>query len=298
MLNVTRIPASPEEPDAVRAQMGQVFSDPPVLDGDALLDPVLPEAGGVPGTWVAAGGAPVEAGVTLYVHGGGFSFSNPPMERIMAYRLSRATGRPAFAVDYRLAPAHPYPAAVEDVLAVYRSLLGQGVPAERILLVGESAGGTLILSALLMLAEAGDPMPAGAVPVSPVTDLAPKTAVAAGGGRDSIDPSIMGPVATQYLAGARPDQAPQSPIYGDLRGLPALLLAVGGDEVLLDDVHRFADAACAAGAPVDLDVYEGMPHAFHAAVLFAEDAHLPTATTFLSRLTDWAARLPMPADRT
>lgn len=287
LLTTTRFPASPEESDAVRARMGQVFSDPPVLDGDADLRPVLPDTGGVPGTWVTAGGASAEQGVTVYVHGGGFSFSNPPMERIMAYRLSEATRRPAFAVDYRLAPAHPYPAAVEDVLAVYRSLLRQGVPAGRILLIGESAGATLVLSTLLMLREAGDPMPGGAVPVSPLTDLTSKTAAQAGGARDSIDPSVMEPIAAQYLAGARPDQAPQSPIYGDLRGLPPLLLAVGGDEILLQDTHRFVDAASAAGVLVDLDVYEGMPHAFHAAVLFAKDTHLPTATTFLSRLTGW-----------
>ncbi|GAA2211727.1 alpha/beta hydrolase [Nonomuraea monospora] len=297
MPTITYLPASPEEQDAVRARMRQVFSDPPVLDGDADLNPVLPDTGGVPGTWVTARGAAVEAGVTVYVHGGGFSFSNPPMERIMAHRLSEATGRPAFTVDYRLAPAHPYPAAVEDVLAVHRSLLAQGVPAGRILLVGESAGGTLILSALLMLAEAGEPMPGGAVPVSPVTDLAQKPGDAAGGGRDSIDPSMMGAIAEQYLAGARPDQAPQSPIYGDPRGLPPLLLAVGGDEVLLRDTRRFADAAAAAGVLVDLDVYEGMPHAFHAAVLFAGDERTPTARTFLSRLTAWTARLPEPADR-
>ena len=294
LLTITRIPASPEDPDAVRAQMRQVFSDPPVLDGDADLRPVLPDTGGVPGTWVTAGRASAEEGVTVYVHGGGFSFSNPPMERIMAHRLSKATCRPVFAVDYRLAPAHPYPAAVEDVLAVYRSLLGQGVPAGRILLVGESAGGTLVLSALLMLGEAGDPMPGGAVPVSPVTDLAPKSAAQASGARDSIDSSIMEPIAAQYLAGVRPDQAPQSPIYGDLRGLPPLLLAVGGDEILLRDTHRFVDAASAAGVPVDLDVYEGMPHAFHAAVLFSEAAQLPTATTFLSRLTGWLAACPAP----
>ncbi|MGP3919007.1 hypothetical protein [Nonomuraea sp. 10N515B] len=105
MLTITRIPASPEEPDAVRAQMRQVFSDPLVLDGDADLRSVLPDTGSVPGTWVTAGRASAEEGVTVYVHHGGYSFSNPPMERIMAYRLSKATCRPAFAVDYRLAPA-------------------------------------------------------------------------------------------------------------------------------------------------------------------------------------------------
>lgn len=290
-MNITHIPATPQEADGVRAQMGGLFSAPPSLDGDASLDPVLLSVGGVPGAWVTAGGVTPEAGVTLYVHGGGFSMSNPPMERIMAHRLSKATGRPVYALDYRLAPAYPYPAAIEDVLAAYRGLLAQGVPAGRILLVGESAGATLILSALLLLAAAGDPMPGGAVPVSPITDFATSfPAPGEGGGRDSIDPSIMEPIAAQYLAGARPDEAPQSPAYGDLRGLAPLLLSVGGDEILLPDVRRFAEAASAAGTPVDLDVYEGMPHAFHAAVLVAEGEHLPTTRTFLSRLATWAGR--------
>ncbi|WP_219414348.1 alpha/beta hydrolase fold domain-containing protein [Pseudonocardia nigra] len=154
----------PGESTAVRNSQMAVFTNPPVLDADADLSTPLDRTGGVPGTWVRArpGPRPVtDTGVTLYVHGGGFAHSNPPMERIMAHRLSLATGRPAFAVDYRLAPAHPFPAAVEDVVAVHRSLLEQGVPASRILFAGESAGGTLALSALLVLAAAGDPLPAG-----------------------------------------------------------------------------------------------------------------------------------------
>ncbi|WP_219414349.1 alpha/beta hydrolase [Pseudonocardia nigra] len=96
----------------------------------------------------------------------------------------------------------------------------------------------------------------------------------------------------QYLAGARPDQAPQSPFHGDLRGLPPLLLAVGGDEVLLRDTRRFAEAAAAAGVALQLDVYEEMPHAFHAAVLFPVADHLATASTFLERIAVWVTHLP------
>ncbi|WP_246083647.1 alpha/beta hydrolase [Nonomuraea diastatica] len=291
-MQLAHVSITPEARAAVRSQLGTLFTDPPMLDAD--VTPVLPRTGGVPGVWVTAPDARPEAGVTIYVHGGGFSHSDPAMEKIMAYRLSQATGRPAFAVDYRLAPAHPYPAAVDDVVAVHRSLLAQDVPAGRILLAGESAGGTLLLSALLVLAEAGGPLPAGAVAVSPVTDFTDSSpSIRTNKGRDLVDPDIMGSIGEQYLAGARPDQAPQSPLYGDLRGLPPLLIVAGGDEVLLDDSRRFAEAASAAGVDTALDVYDGMPHAFHAVVLSPDDAHLPTATTFLRRVADWTARLPV-----
>lgn len=298
-MHVTHIAATPAHSAAVRAQLQTLFARRPVLDADADLTPVLPHTGGIPGDWVrAVHRAPdqtvAEAGVTVYVHGGGFAMSNPPMERLMAQRLSAATGRPALRVGYRLAPAHPYPAAVNDVVAVYRSLLDQEVPADRILLAGESAGGTLVLSALLVLAAAGDPLPAGAIPVSPVTDFAAtdSPSLRANRDRDSINPAVMDGIDAQYLAGARPDAAPQSPIYGALGGLPPLLLAVGGDEVLLDDARRFAEAASAAGVDVTLDIYDGMPHAFHASVLLPAAEHSPTATTFLRRIAAWARRLP------
>ncbi|WP_067828838.1 alpha/beta hydrolase fold domain-containing protein [Actinomadura kijaniata] len=289
------IAAAPGEGAALREQMSKLFVDPPVLDERADLVPVLSYTGGVPGTWVTApevvaGEAVGGAGVTVYVHGGGFSQSEPALEEVMALRLSQATGRPVFRVDYRLAPEHPYPAAVEDVVAVHRSLVEQGVPADRILMVGESAGATLVLSALLVLAEAGDALPAGAVSVSPVTDFA-VAGVNTGDGRDVMTPETMAVIAEHYLAGAPPDQAPQSPIYGDFRGTPPLLVAVGADELLLDDARRLARAAADAGAEVTLDVYEDMPHAFHLAVLFAEGAWPPVARTFLGRLAEWVRRL-------
>ena len=167
------IPAVLGDGDAVRAQLRTMFTDPPVLDADPDLSAVVPHTGGVPGVWIAPVGlaSATEVGATIYVHGRGFEHSNPPIERIMAFRFAQATGRPAFAVDYRLAPAHPCPAAIEDVVAVYRSLVEDGIPADRILLAGESAGATLVLSAVLVLKEAGDAMPAGVVSVSPITDF-------------------------------------------------------------------------------------------------------------------------------
>ncbi|PRY02368.1 alpha/beta hydrolase fold domain-containing protein [Allonocardiopsis opalescens] len=286
----TRVPVS----DAERATVRELFTSgafaPAPLPADARTAPLLPRTGGVPCDWVDADGAGLAAGVLVYVHGGGFEYSHRGNERVMAHRLSRAVRRPALRVGYRLAPEHPYPAAVDDVLAVYRDLLGQGVPASRIILAGESAGATVLLSALLVLKDDGTPLPAGAVPVSALTDLTfSGPSLTANADKDLLGGASLGHIAPQYLAGAAPDQAPQSPLHGDPRGLPPLLLPTGGDEVFLDDARRFAAAAAAAGVDVALDVYEGMPHAFHAVVLAAEPP--PVGRAFLARLTAWADRL-------
>ncbi|MFE3456727.1 alpha/beta hydrolase fold domain-containing protein [Nocardiopsis aegyptia] len=251
---------------------------------------LLPDTAGVPCDWIDADRAGLGAGVVVYVHGGGFEHSNPATERVMAHRLSRATGRPALRVDYRLAPAHPFPAPLDDVVAVYRALLDQGVPATRIVLAGESAGATLVLSALLVLRDAGVPLPAGAVATSALTDLTGSSpSITANEGRDLLSGAATGHILPRYLNGAAPDRAPQSPLHGDLRGLPPVLLPTGGDELFLDDALRFAAAAAEAGTDASVDLYEGMPHAFHAAIL-AEDPP-PAGRTFLARLRDWTAGL-------
>ena len=286
----TRIPASAEERAAVRELLtsGALFSV--ALPGDAGTEPLLPDTGGVPCDWIDADGVGIGPGVLVYVHGGGFERTNPAAERVMAHRLSRATGRPALRVDQRLAPSHPFPAPVEDVVAVYRALLDQGVPAARIVLAGESSGATLVLSVLLVLRDAGVPLPAGAVAVSGLIDLTGSSpSITANEGKDLISGANTDHIVPQYLDGAAPDRAPQSPLHGDLRGLPPVLLPVGGDELFLDDALRFAAAAAEAGTDASVDLYEGLPHVFHATML-AEDAPL-TARTFLDRLRDWTAGL-------
>lgn len=250
LLNVITVPTAPEAARAVR--------DRP----DALIAAPLPDDAEVQGDWVRAPGA--RGGAVIYVHGGGFAHTMPEAERVMAYRLSKATGRPALRVDYRLAPQHPYPAALEDVLAAWRSVLEAGVPAAEVVLAGESAGATLVLSALLEIGRTGGPRPGAAVAVSPVTDFALTGAsLSANDGKDVMNRAALDSLRAQYLAGAPADRAPQSPLYGDLRGLPPLLIAVGADEVLLDDARRFAEAADAAGVSVRLEEYADLPHAFH-----------------------------------
>jgi epsilon-lactone hydrolase len=293
-MNVTHIPTTSHDSAAVLAEIEALLARSlfPSLPPDADRTPVLPHTGGVPGEWITASPHPTtaRAGVTLYVHGGRFSRYNVPLGRLLAYRFSQATSRPALAVDYRLAPDHPYPAALNDVVAAYQSLLAQGIPAARIILAGESSGATLVLSALQALKQTGSALPAAAVAVSPLTDLTLSSpSIDANDGQDMLDRVTLEGICAQYLAGAHSDRAPQSPLHGDLRGLPPLLLAAGSKEVLLDDARRFAEAASAAGASVQLDIYDGMPHAFHVAALPATT--LPP-TALIRRIAEWIEHLP------
>jgi monoterpene epsilon-lactone hydrolase len=232
----------------------------------------------------------IEAGVTLYAQGGGFEHRSPEFEQVMAYRLSAATGRAAWAVDYRLAPAHPFPAALDDVVAAYQSLVDRGVPASRTVLFGESAGATLVLSALHVMRSQDMPRPVGIVAVSPITDLTLSSpSIDSPAGEDMLSRPVLERITAQYLDGAAPDRAPQSPLHGDLADLPPLLIVAGSDEALLDDARRFAAAASAAGTHVTLDIYQGMVHAFHLSAL--PETPPQVAITFLDRLTAWTTAL-------
>lgn len=266
-MQTTTIPATPEQSAASRDRTGGLFTAD--LPADALVD----------GDWITAPGA--GEGAVVYVHGGGFAHTNPERERVLAYHFSAAARRPALRVEYRLAPAHPYPAALEDALAAYEAVLARGIAAEQVVFIGESAGATLILSMLLELKRTGRPLPGGAVAISPSTDMTLSSdSLTANDGKDVITHEVLKTIAADYLAGADPAGAPQSPIHGEPAGLPPLLLAVGADELLLDDARRFAAAADAAGVSTQLDVYEGMPHAFHLST---------EAGTLLGRIGDWLA---------
>ena len=278
----------PDTYDTVLATMGGLSADPPPLPPGA--DTAAPFALPVAGRWAnASGRTPQEAGVVLYLHGGGFEQRNPAFEQLMAYRLSRAAGRPAFNLDYSLAPEHVFPVALGETVAAYRALLAEGVPPDRTVLFGESSGATLLLEALLTLRAEGVPLPGAAVPVSAITDFTVAgPSIDAPAGRDVVSRAVVEHVVGQYLGGRPADEAPQSPIHGDLTGLPRLLVVAGGAEILLDDSRRFAEAAADAGADVTLDVYDGMPHAFHLTAL--PDAPPPVGAVFLERLSAWLER--------
>ncbi|GAA4920027.1 alpha/beta hydrolase [Streptomonospora salina] len=289
-MNVNHITAEPDPETAVAAYTSQAakLGDPPTLPGDAEVGPALPGAADLPAVRVSAGGAaPVADGAVIYVHGGGFEHRMPKVINLVAHRFSRTVRCPVLSVHYRLAPENPYPAPLEDVLTVYRTALEQGVPAERIVLLGESAGAALVLSALLKLRDSDTPLPAGAVTFSAMTDMtASSSSVDADTPDDPVDRAMLTRIIGRYLGDARADEAPQSPLHGSLEDLPPLLMAVGGAEALIDDTLRFAESARAAGSAVEVDVYEAMPHVFHITSIDEDD---PTGRKVLERTGAWIA---------
>jgi len=218
------------------------------------------DAGGVKAEWITAPGASVDRAI-LYLHGGGYVLGSIHSHRDMCERLSRAAQARVLALDYRLAPEHPFPAAVEDARAAYRWLLRSFEP-RRIAISGDSAGGGLTFAVLLALKKHGDPMPACAVPLSPWVDL--EGLGDSMTGKDAEDPMVHKPMIEQmgktYVGTGNVRDPLAAPLYGDLRGLPPLLIQVGSRETLLDDAVRMTDKAKKAGVDVELDVWEGQIH--------------------------------------
>ena len=200
----------------------------------------------------------------LFLHGGAYSVGSFRNYGHFTWRLGKAARARVLALDYRMAPEHPYPAALNDAVAAYCWLLDQGARPDRILLAGDSAGGGLTLALLLKLRDEGVPLPAGAVALSPWTDLA--TTGASLHTKADTDPMLVASEiphhAAMYLGGADPRDPYASPLYGDPRGLPPTLIQAGGDEVLLDDGVRMAEKMQAAGCDVELQVWPRMPHVF------------------------------------
>lgn len=223
---------------------------------------VATDAGGVPAEWI---GADDDGPVVVYLHGGGYCIGSLDTHRAMLTHLAAATGGRVLAVDYRLAPEYPHPAALEDALAAFRHLLAAGVPAERIVIAGDSAGGGLTLATLVALRDAGDPVPAAGVCLSPWADLTQSGATISTNA--GIDPMVRAEDLDRWAAayrGEAPADTPAiSPLFADLRGLPPLHLEVGSAEVLLDDARRVATAARAAGVEVTAHEAEDMIHVWH-----------------------------------
>ncbi|HJU16953.1 MAG TPA: alpha/beta hydrolase [Stellaceae bacterium] len=222
------------------------------------------DAGGVPAERITPPAVPGDRHV-LYLHGGGFATGSPRLYRNLTWRLAAAAAAPLLCLDYRLAPEHPFPAALDDAVAGYRFLLEDGADPRRIAVLGDSAGGGLVFSLLLRLRDEGVRLPGTAVALSPWTDLALsgeslRTNAAAD---PMINADRVPPLADYYLAGADPHTPYASPLYGDLAGLPPLLIQVGSDEILRDDSVRIAQRVRAAGGPVALEIWPRMPHVWH-----------------------------------
>lgn len=218
---------------------------------------------GIPAEWMSLAGADQER-VVLFFHGGAYVLGSLTSHRELVARLSATAGVRSLQVGYRLAPEHVFPAALDDALTAYRWLLAHGTRPEQIVLAGDSAGGGLGLALLQVVRDQHLPMPAGAVLLSPWTDLA--GAVDSRTTRDEADPIFSGSLINflaNFYAGTEEKQNPLlSPIYADLHGFPPLLIEVGDDEVLLDDALHLAEHARAAQVPVELTVWEGLWHVF------------------------------------
>jgi len=236
----------------------RVFPTPPDIAIEVVTAPARPAE------WLRPPGARTDAAV-LYLHGGGYVIGSPRSHRHLAAAIARAAGTAALIVDYRLAPEHPFPAGLDDAVAGYQWLLGQGLAPGRVVVAGDSAGGGLTVATLLALRDRGLPQPAAGVCISPWVDLTCSGATYAT--KAAVDPIVtresVAMMAQAYAGGGDPKAPLLSPLYADLRGLPPLLVQVGSDEVLLDDALGLGERARAAGVDVTVEEWPAMIHVWH-----------------------------------
>jgi monoterpene epsilon-lactone hydrolase len=228
------------------------------LPADLVVEPV--DAGGVAAEWLSIEGN-ADDPVVLFLHGGGFILGSAAENREWVGRLVRHLGGRALAIDYRLAPEHPYPAQVEDARTAYRWLLDAHVSPSKIALLGESAGGCLVAATLLATRDAGDPLPAASVMTSPFLDM-----TLSGTSLDHNDDPFVGREGIAMMVDAAlqgQDAREHSPLFAELKGLPPLLIQAGTAEAIFDDARRFADKARAAGVDVTFEPWDDMIHLWH-----------------------------------
>ncbi len=261
---IDQLRENPIDPAATVETLRGAFPEAPAPEGTTAT-PV--DAGGIPAEWVVADDAAPDRRL-LYLHGGGYVICGPATHRDLAGRISQASGVSVLVLDYRLAPEHPYPAAVDDALAALRWMTDNGphgvTPASATFVAGDSAGGGLTLSTLIAARDAGVRMPNAAVTISAWADLACTGETLRT--RADVDPmvteALIRRMAQEYLQGTDAKQPLASPLYADLTGLPPLLMHVGDAEVLLDDTTRVAEKAKAAGVDVTVEIYPEMMHIF------------------------------------
>lgn len=241
-----------------RAIYQEVTAKFPVPD-DVVCEPVL--AGGITAEWITPAYAPDDA-VILYLHGGGYAIGSIATDRPLAARLALSAGIRALAIDYRLAPEHPFPAAIDDAVTAFRWLMSSGLSPERTVIAGISGGGGLTMATLLALRDGGGPLPCAAVCMSPWLDVTCES-VSASANIDAdpvATPAWLRTLAQAYLNGAAARTPLASPLFADPAGLPPLLIQVGAAEILLDEGRAFARRALAAGVDVTLDAWQDVFH--------------------------------------
>ena len=274
-----RTDATPQEMRAGLAAMASTFE----LEPDVRVEPIAID--GMPAEWIASPDVASDR-VVLYLHGGGYVVGSLDTHRDLAARVGRAGGARALAIDYRLAPEHPHPCAVDDAVRAYRWLLDRGVAPARLAIAGDSAGGGLTIATLVALRDRGLPTPAGAVCFSPWVDME-----ASGESMRTIvdDPmlnrELMLYFARFYLGPTDPRTPLAAPLHADLRGLPPLLVQASRHECLRDDAVRIVERARAAGVDAELDLTDEVPHVWQifAAILPEGRDAIARAGAFLRR---------------
>lgn len=214
--------------------------------------------------------------VLLYFHGGGFCLGSPRSHRNLVSRLAQAAGIRAVVPDYRKSPEHPFPAALDDTVRLYRHFLDQGIKPANIVFAGDSAGGNLVLTTLLKLKQDGLPLPAAGCPISPWCDVAltGETLRSKADVDLILTPLLLQQFRERFVAEDHWNDPLVSPLQGDFSGLPPLLIQVGSREILLDDARRVAQRAAQAGVPVQLEVWDEMQHVWHYTAFLLKDGRL------------------------
>jgi monoterpene epsilon-lactone hydrolase len=289
--------ASPELETLIQQLRAQPFSEKTPLEqtradfeafaqllppaDDVKREPV--DVDGVSAEWITVPNSS-DAITVLYFHGGGFVIGSVNVYVDLVSRIARASGARALSVDYRLAPEHPFPAALDDATTAYRWLLKQGVAPESIVIAGDSAGGSLSACTMLALKDAGDPLPGGAVLISPGTEwtLSGETMKSRADRDPTLTHSLLAHWGGLYLGATSPTEPLVSPLFGDYSGLPPILIQVGDAEIVLDHSTRYAERAKAAGVDVTIEVWDDMIHVFQ---LFAP--MLPEGQQAIDKIGEW-----------
>jgi acetyl esterase/lipase len=249
-------------PERMRTDMDALAGAAPLAKG-TVVEPV--SANGVRAEWLRPAGV-VDGGALVYLHGGGYCVGSLVSHKPMASKIGAAAGLPVLLVDYRLGPEHPHPAAVEDAVTALDWVFEQGLAPDRVAVAGDSAGGGLTLATLLARRDAGVPLPGAAACLSPWTDLTMDTpSMDANTGTDPmLDRARLQVYADWYLGGGDATDPLASPRFGDVSGLPPVLIHAAEDEVLLDDARLVAEAVEAAGGVVEYRTWPGAFHVWHA----------------------------------
>lgn len=282
-----RLRSHPPEPESGVLQDRETWEREAGKVNATLAGSVVTGAwGGIPAEWIGErdGVGPI----FLHVHGGGFSSGSPRTHRALAMRLAGASGGSVVVPDYRLAPEYPYPAALDDAVAAYRGLLDAALAPERLVVSGDSAGAALALSCVVRLRDEGVPQPAGIALLSPWLDLTlAGPTLLSHADRDPMVTRVgLARAARRYLAGHDAADPLSSPLFADLRNVPPILVHTGSEEILVGDAERLAEAGGQAGVSVDLTVWDGLWHVFHA---WAPD--VPEAADAIADIAAFACRV-------